>query len=158
VRVRTALFRLAGVRVGDGSVFAGRVWIGGGPHPQANLTIGRNCFVNDDVRLDTLGPVSIGDRVDIGHGVAVITSTHELGHGARRAGRNAAGPVIVGHGSWICAGAMILPGVTVGDGAVVAAGAVVTASVAPDTLVGGSPARQLRHLEAPPAPAQGREA
>jgi acetyltransferase-like isoleucine patch superfamily enzyme len=141
------MFRAAGVRIGEGSVFAGRVWIGGGARPQENLTIGRRCFINDDVRLDTLAPLSVGDHVDIGHGVAVITSTHELGRGERRAGRNAAAPVVIGRGSWICAGAMILPGVTVGDRAVVAAGAVVTTSVAPDTLVGGSPARQLRHLE-----------
>jgi hypothetical protein len=45
---------------------------------------------------------------------------------------------------WIGHAAIVLPGVTVGDGAVLAAGAVVTRDVAPYTIVGGVPARQIR--------------
>ena len=40
----------------------------------------------------------------------------------------------------------ILQGVTIGDNAVIAAGAVVTKDVAPDTIVGGVPARYIRHI------------
>ena len=42
--------------------------------------------------------------------------------------------------------ATILPGVTIGDGAVVAAGAVVTKDVPALTVVGGVPAKVLRHI------------
>ena len=56
-------------------------------------------------------------------------------------------PVHIGKDAWIGAGATILPGVTVGDNAVVAAGAVVTKDVAPNTIVGGNPAKVIREIK-----------
>jgi acetyltransferase-like isoleucine patch superfamily enzyme len=43
-------------------------------------------------------------------------------------------------------GVNVLPGVTIGRGAVVGAGAVVTKDVAPNTFVGGVPAKLIRTL------------
>ena len=40
----------------------------------------------------------------------------------------------------------ILPGVTIGENAVVAAGAVVTKDVAPNTIVGGNPAKFIKNI------------
>ena len=56
-------------------------------------------------------------------------------------------PVHICRNAWIGAGATILPGVTVGKNAVVAAGAVVTKDVAPNTIVGGNPARLIKIIE-----------
>jgi acetyltransferase-like isoleucine patch superfamily enzyme len=53
---------------------------------------------------------------------------------------------------WIGSRATILPGVRIGRGAVVAAGAVVTKDVAPDTMVGGVPARLVRDLDEDSSP------
>jgi len=52
--------------------------------------------------------------------------------------------VTIGNDVWIGHAVIVLPGVTVGDGAVLAAGAVVTKDIAPYTIVGGVPARQIR--------------
>lgn len=55
------------------------------------------------------------------------------------------GDIIVDDDVWIGFGAKILSGVHIGQGAVVATGAVVTKDVPPYTIVGGVPARVLKH-------------
>jgi maltose O-acetyltransferase len=146
-RLRTSVLRMAGITIGNGTVIGGRVWIAGGRRPPARVSIGNDCFVNDGVRLDTSAGITIGDNVAIGHGVAIVTSSHEIGDRHRRSMAVTAESVVIGSGSWIGARAVILPGVTVGEGAIVAAGAVVVRSVAPSTLVGGAPARLISELD-----------
>ena len=55
------------------------------------------------------------------------------------------GDTVVGNDVWIGREAVIMPGIKIGDGAIVAAYSVVTRDVAPYTLVGGNPARLIRH-------------
>lgn len=57
--------------------------------------------------------------------------------------------VTIGHDVWIGHGVTITAGVTVGSGAVIGAGAVVTRDVAPYTIVGGVPAREIRRRFTP---------
>lgn len=52
--------------------------------------------------------------------------------------------IIIGNDVWIGANAIILPGVHIADGAVIAAGAVVTKDVAPYSIVGGVPAKEIK--------------
>jgi virginiamycin A acetyltransferase len=54
-------------------------------------------------------------------------------------------PVIVGNDVWIGTAAVIRGGVSIGDGAIIGAGAVVTRDVPPYAIVGGVPARLIRH-------------
>jgi acetyltransferase-like isoleucine patch superfamily enzyme len=53
--------------------------------------------------------------------------------------------ITIGNDVWIGARAIILDGVTIGDGAIVAANSVVTKDVQPYAIVGGVPAKTLRH-------------
>jgi acetyltransferase-like isoleucine patch superfamily enzyme len=55
------------------------------------------------------------------------------------------GDVVIGNDVWIGYGAIVLSGRKIGDGAIVAAGAVVTRDVPPYSIVGGNPARVIRH-------------
>ena len=55
-------------------------------------------------------------------------------------------PIVLGRNVWIGSNATILQGVTIGDNSVVAAGAVVTKDVPADTIVGGVPARVIKHI------------
>lgn len=54
------------------------------------------------------------------------------------------GDIIIGNDVWIGYEAVIMAGVHIGDGAIIAARAVVTKDVPPYTIVGGTPAREIR--------------
>jgi maltose O-acetyltransferase len=146
VRTRMRVLRLAGVQIGPRTVVCGRLSIAGSRDAHRRVMIGADCMINDGCRLDTGAPITIEDDVYFCHDVTVLTGTHDIGPHDRRCHGWRAEPVTIGRGSWLGARALVLPGVTIGAGCVVAAGAVVTESVAPDTLVGGVPARVLRTL------------
>lgn len=55
----------------------------------------------------------------------------------------------VGNDVWIGYGATIMPGVHIGDGAIIATKAVVTKDVAPYSIVGGNPAKEIRKRFSP---------
>lgn len=59
------------------------------------------------------------------------------------------GDIIIGNDVWIGYDAVIMAGVTIGDGAIIGTRAVVTKDVAPYSIVGGVPAREIRKRFAP---------
>lgn len=132
--------RLAGLDVRRSTINSGGFYGG------RDIRIGEGCFINHRVFLDNAAEVVIERNVSFGPDVVVITGSHAIGHGERRAGQQQAAPVRIGEGAWIGASATILPGVVIGSGALVAAGSLVTRDVRPDTLVAGVPARCVREL------------
>lgn len=84
----------------------------------------------------------IGNDVHIAHHVSVKCSTHQIATvGSSVAGESLFLDIKICDGSWICAGAIILPGVTVGLRNVVGAGAVVLQDTVDDALMVGVPAK-----------------
>ena len=55
------------------------------------------------------------------------------------------GDTVVGNDVWIGYKSTIMPGVMIGDGAIVAAGSVVVNDVPAYSIVGGNPARIIKH-------------
>ena len=96
-----------------------------------NIHIGRHVFINMGCKFQDQGGIFIDDGVLIGHNVVLATLNHAIHIGKR---------------VWIGSNATVLPGVTIGDGAVVAAGAVVTKDVPANAVVGGVPAKAIRHI------------
>lgn len=111
----------------------------------AGLVLGDGVNINQGVALDSwTWLISIGDGATLAPGVRIVAhdaSTHA--HlGVARVGR-----VDIGRRAFVGADSTVLPGVRIGDDAVVAAGSVVVDDVAPRTVVGGVPARELMTLE-----------
>lgn len=145
-RVRTALYRLGGLHIGERSLVLGAVELAGHGDTTGRFALGSDSQITAPLYVDLNAPVTMGMRVYIGHHVVIVTTNHEIGPEPQRCGPWRTAAVVVEDGAWIGARATILPGVTVGRGAVVAAGAVVNRDVPPNTLVGGVPARVLKVL------------
>lgn len=54
------------------------------------------------------------------------------------------GDTIIGNDVWIGYDSLIMPGIKIGDGAIIASRSVVVSDVAPYTIVGGNPAKEIR--------------
>lgn len=55
------------------------------------------------------------------------------------------GDTVIGNDVWIGYESLIMPGVKIGNGAIVSSRSVVVSDVAPYTIVGGNPAKPIRH-------------
>ncbi len=140
---RARALRALGARLGPGAIIESGLRI----TLPSRLVAGSGLYVNFDCLLDTLGWIELGEQVSLGPGVRMMTTTHDTGGRARRAGERRYRPVHVGDGCWIGGGAIVLPGATIGAGCVVGGGAVVAGQLEPDGLYLGAPARRVRDLD-----------
>ncbi|MBI2711206.1 MAG: sugar O-acetyltransferase [Actinobacteria bacterium] len=108
--------------------------------------IGAGTFVNYGLVALDVARIEIGDAVQIGPRVQLLTATHPLEADLRRAGWEAAEPITIGDNVWLGGGVIVCPGVSIGSNTVVGAGAVVTRDLPADVLALGTPARVARSL------------
>jgi len=125
-------------RIEPGAVIRDQVTIG----DQAVIMMGAVINIGAEI-----GDHSMIDMGAILGGRATVGKNCHIGAGAVLAGviePASAQPVVIEDGVLVGANAVIVEGVRVGKNAVVAAGAVVLEDVAPETVVGGTPARVLK--------------
>jgi len=113
----------------------------------SHVTIGARCFANFGFVALDVAPITIGDDVQIGPNVQLLTPTHPLDPGLRREKWEAAEPIALGDNVWLGGGAIVCPGVMIGENTVVGAGAVVTRELPANVVAAGNPARIVRHLD-----------
>lgn len=109
----------------------------------ADLLIGEDSFING-ARIAAKTKISIGDNVHIAPEVVIMDSDFHDKKDLSNEGASSA--ITIRNNVWIATRVTILKGVEIGEGAVVAAGSVVTKNVIPYTLVGGVPAKFIKHL------------
>lgn len=107
------------------------------------VEIGERVIIMNNCLMMSRGGITIEDDVLIAANVQLISNNHGLDDRPVLLCK----PVRICRRAWIGAGATILPGVTIGENAVVGAGAVVTKDVAPNTIVGGNPAKVIKVIE-----------
>ena len=105
------------------------------------LIIGKFCMIASDVTFIMNGANHLHESVS-SYPFAIF------GNGWENAMEGKSYPTkdntIIGNDVWIGYDATIMPGVKIGDGAIVATKAVVTKDVAPYSIVGGNPAKEIK--------------
>jgi len=105
------------------------------------VQFGRDCIVQCDIE--------IGNDVLIAPRVAFVgRDDHRfdvVGQAIWDSPRGDSLRTVVQDDVWIGYGAIVLAGVVIGEGSVIAAGSVVTKNVPPYSIVGGVPAKLIRH-------------
>lgn len=149
------LFGEASIHLGEGTL-VGRhcsLLVGYTPEddhlPARALVIGDRCVIGARSTITAHESITIGDDVWCGPDVFVSDASHGYQDPHTPIGRQMGAhlPVVIGDGSWIGHGAVVLPGTHIGRNVVVAAGAVVRGTVPDHSVVAGVPARVVRRLE-----------
>jgi maltose O-acetyltransferase len=110
------------------------------------ISVGARTFINFGAVILDSAPVSIGDDVQIGPGVQLVTPTHPLDAAERRTGIEWGAPITIENDAWLATGVIVCPGVTIGAGCVIGAGSVVTKDMPAAHLCFGNPCRPVRAI------------
>jgi acetyltransferase-like isoleucine patch superfamily enzyme len=152
-----AVFGESGIEVGDDTLIGQLVTLSAGILPGQDLggltvlTIGDRCVIGRGSHIVAHQSVAIGDDVWTGPYVYITDQNHGYEDPDTPIGSQfpVNRPVSIGAGSWLGAGAIILPGARIGRNVVVAAGAVVRGDIPDRCVVAGVPAKIVReHSEA----------
>jgi serine acetyltransferase len=140
------------IEVGDETMFAELVTLCAGMMPghdlgdQPVVRVGSRCVIGRGSHIVAHHSIVIGDDVYTGPYVYVTDQNHSYADPDAPIGRqwpvNSA--VSIGAGTWLGAGAIVLPGACIGENVVVAAGSVVRGKVPDRCVVAGIPAKIVR--------------
>ena len=112
------------------------------------VQVGEQTWIGPSVILDgTGGGIEIGSFCSVATGVHIYTHDTVLWAVSGGKAERRKAPVKIGERCHLGAQSIILPGVTIGRKCVVAANSVVNRDVMEGTVVGGTPARVLGHIE-----------
>jgi acetyltransferase-like isoleucine patch superfamily enzyme len=126
--IRIAMYRKAGVSIGEPRSFGNHIWI----------------------------DLNLADMVTIGKDVVLAGFIYILAHSFIMEGYKEEGfkPVVIKDGVRIGIGAIILPGVTIGENSVIGAGALVNRDIPPNCLAVGVPAKPIKFFANEPQSTQ----
>jgi serine acetyltransferase len=144
------------IEIGTGTLIGSHVSLSAGLVPGHDLggrpvlQIGNHCVIGWGSHLVAHHSIEIGDDVFTGPYVYITDQNHGYADPEVPIGRQWPSNMAtsIGPGSWLGAGAIVLPGARIGRNVVVAAGSVVRGAVPDRCVVAGVPARVVREYVA----------
>jgi putative colanic acid biosynthesis acetyltransferase WcaF len=106
-----------------------------------HLTIGSSTWIGENVWIDCLVPVTIGNNVCLSQGAVLLTGNHNY---KKTSFDLITAGFTLEDGVWIGAGAIINPGVTAASHAVLTTGSVATKNLEAYSIYQGNPAQKTR--------------
>ena len=142
------------IRIGRGTLIGPDVALAAGMLPgQAMVTdpvisIGDRCLIGRGSGIVGHLSIEIGDDVYTGHYVYITDQNHGYDRTDVPISRQSQPerPVVIGSGSWIGHGAVVLPGARIGVGCVIGANSVVSGTIPDHSIAVGAPARVVRTI------------
>lgn len=131
--LKCSLLRLFGAKVGTGVTIKPKVNI---KYPW-KLAIGNNVWIGEEVWIDNLDNVTIGDNCCISQGAFLLCGNHNY---KIETFDLITKPIILEEGVWIGAKCVVCPGVTGKTHSVLSVGSVATSDMEPYGIYQGNPA------------------
>ena len=134
---RKIILRIFGAKIGKG----GKIKINVKISEPWNLSIGDYCWIGEDVWIDNLTLVKIGNRVCISQGAYLCTGNHNYKNDLFNL---ILAKIIIEDDCWIAAKSIIAPGSILKRGSISSLGSVVSGILQEDGIYKGNPAKLLK--------------
>ena len=138
--LRVFFLKIFGAKVGSGVVIKPNVNI---KYPW-KLEIGNNVWIGEQVWIDNLGEVKIGDNVCLSQGAMLLCGNHNY---KKVEFDLVVGDITLEEGVWIGAHSVVCPGVSCKSHSILSVNSVAVKTLEPYTIYQGNPAIELRKRE-----------
>jgi len=135
--IKVALLKMFGATVGNGVVIKPSVNI---KYPW-KLTIGDHSWIGEEVWIDNLANVTIGNNVCISQGALLLCGNHNY---KKQTFDLILGEIILEDGVWIGARSIVCPGVKCSTHAVLSVSSIASSDLASYTIYRGNPAVAIK--------------
>lgn len=135
--VKIWLLCVFGAKIGKGLIIKNNVII----KSPWNLVVGDNCWIGENVWIDNLDKVVIGNNVCISQGAMLLTGNHDYTV-YNMPYRNS--PIIIEDGAWIGAQGIVCPGIVMHENSILTVGSVATKELEASCIYQGNPAVKIR--------------
>lgn len=131
------LLKAFGGKIGKGVVLKPKINI---KYPWL-LVVGNHVWVGEQVWIDNLAKVTIGDNVCISQGAMLLCGNHDY---KKSTFDLIIGEIVLKEGSWVGAKSVVCPGVTLGNSSILSVGSVANKSLEPYGIYQGNPSVKIR--------------